>query len=78
MAAGGGAAHAYEQSRIPEVAERPEELVVYGGAGKAARNWDCYHAIVSALKNLPDDEPLLVQSGKPVGVFRTHEYAPGF
>jgi urocanate hydratase len=60
----------------PEVAERPEELVVYGGAGKAARNWDCYHAIVTALKNLADDETLLVQSGKPVGVFRTHEYAP--
>jgi urocanate hydratase len=60
----------------PEVAERPEELVVYGGAGKAARNWECYHAIVTALENLADDETLLVQSGKPVGVFRTHEYAP--
>lgn len=59
-----------------EVAERPEELVVYGGAGKAARNWDCYHAIVAALKDLGNDETLLVQSGKPVGVFRTHEWAP--
>jgi urocanate hydratase len=59
-----------------EVAERPQDLVVYGGTGKAARNWDCYHAIVSSLKNLENDETLLVQSGKPVGVFRTHEYAP--
>ncbi len=60
----------------PEVAERPEDLVVYGGAGKAARNWECYHAIVAALKTLECDETLLVQSGKPVGVFRTHESAP--
>src|SRR5580765_7957026 len=60
----------------PEVAERPEELVVYGGAGKAARNWDCYHAIVATLRRLGDDETLLVQSGKPVGVFRTHPDAP--
>lgn len=60
----------------PEVAERPEELIVYGGSGKAARNWDCYHALVRALKHLDDDETLLVQSGKPVGVFRTHAYAP--
>ncbi len=59
-----------------EVAERPQDLVVYGGTGKAARNWDCYHAIVNALKNLENDETLLVQSGKPVGVFQTHEYAP--
>ncbi len=59
-----------------EVAERPQDLVVYGGTGKAARNWDCYHAIVSALKNLESDETLLVQSGKPVGVFKTHDYAP--
>jgi urocanate hydratase len=59
-----------------EVAERPQDLVVYGGTGKAARNWDCYHAIVSALKSLANDETLLVQSGKPVGVFKTHEYAP--
>jgi len=60
----------------PEVAERPEELVVYGGTGKAARNWECYDAIVRELKNLGDDETLLVQSGKPVGVFRTHPGAP--
>jgi len=59
-----------------EVAERPEELVIYGGTGKAARTWQCYHAIVHSLKNLENDETLLVQSGKPVGVFRTHEYAP--
>ncbi len=60
----------------PEVAERPEDLVVYGGAGKAARNWEAYHAIVATLRRLDDDETLLVQSGKPVGVFRTHEDAP--
>ncbi|MGH9535886.1 MAG: urocanate hydratase [Terriglobales bacterium] len=60
----------------PEVAERPQDLVVYGGSGQAARNWACYHAIVAALSRLKDDETLLVQSGKPVGVFRTHEYAP--
>ncbi|MGI9199695.1 MAG: urocanate hydratase [Woeseiaceae bacterium] len=60
----------------PVVAERPEDLVVYGGIGKAARNWDCFDAIVSALKELNDDETLLVQSGKPVGVFRTHADAP--
>jgi urocanate hydratase len=60
----------------PEVAERPEELIVYGGIGKAARNWECYDAIVATLKRLENDETLLVQSGKPVGVFRTHEHAP--
>jgi len=60
----------------PEVAERPEELVVYGGRGKAARNWACYHAIVSSLRKLGNDETLLVQSGKPVGVLRTHEHCP--
>src|SRR5271155_4347995 len=60
----------------PEVAERPEDLVVYGGTGKAARNWECFHAIVHTLKSLENDETLLVQSGRPVGVFRTHEYAP--
>jgi len=60
----------------PEVAEKPEELIVYGGAGKAARNWDCYHAIVDTLRRLENDETMLVQSGKPVGVFRTHEEAP--
>ena len=59
-----------------EVAERPEDLVVYGGTGKAARNWESYHAIVRALKSLENDETLLMQSGKPVGIFRTHEYAP--
>jgi urocanate hydratase len=60
----------------PEVAEHPEELIVYGGIGKAARNWECYDAIVATLKRLKNDETLLVQSGKPVGVFRTHENAP--
>jgi urocanate hydratase len=60
----------------PEVAEKPEDLVVYGGMGKAARNWDCFHAIVKSLRALEGDETLLVQSGKPVAVFRTHEYAP--
>jgi urocanate hydratase len=59
-----------------EVGERPRDLVVYGGTGKAARNWDCYHAIVRSLKALENDETLLVQSGKPVGVFKTHEYSP--
>ena len=59
-----------------EVGERPEELIIYGGSGKAARNWECYHAIIASLQNLENDETLLVQSGKPVGVFRTHEYAP--
>jgi len=59
-----------------EVGERPEELIIYGGSGKAARNWECYHAIVASLQQLENDETLLVQSGKPVGVFRTHEYAP--
>lgn len=59
-----------------EVAEIPEELVVYGGTGKAARNWECFHAIVKSLQELEPDETLLVQSGKPVGVFRTHERAP--
>jgi urocanate hydratase len=60
----------------PEVAERPAELVVYGGIGKAARNWQCYEQIVAALRSLKDDETLLIQSGKPVGVFRTHADAP--
>lgn len=59
-----------------EVAEKPEDLIVYGGSGKAARNWECYHAIVRTLKELENDETLLVQSGKPVGVFRTHPYSP--
>ena len=60
----------------PEVAENPDELVVYGGRGKAARNWECYDKIVETLRNLEIDETLLVQSGKPVAVFRTHEEAP--
>ena len=60
----------------PDVAERPEDLVVYGGIGRAARNWECFDKIVESLKQLEDDETLLVQSGKPVGVFRTHENAP--
>jgi len=60
----------------PEVAEKPEELIVYGGRGKAARNWQCFYAIVTALRGLENDETLLVQSGKPVGIFRTHPYAP--
>jgi urocanate hydratase len=60
----------------PEVAEKPDDLVVYGGTGKAARNWECFHVMVRSLKDLAADETLLVQSGKPVAVFRTHEYAP--
>lgn len=60
----------------PEVAEKPNDLIVYGGIGKAARNWDAFDAIVESLKNLEDDETLLVQSGKPVGVFKTHKNAP--
>ena len=60
----------------PDVAERPQDLIVYGGTGKAARNWDCYHAIIRTLKRLKNDETLLIQSGKPVGVVRTHDQAP--
>ena len=60
----------------PDVAENPRELVVYGGIGRAARDWDCYDRIVESLKNLNEDETLLVQSGKPVGVFKTHANAP--
>jgi urocanate hydratase len=60
----------------PEVAERPQDLVVYGGSGRAARSWEAYDAIVRTLRRLRNDETLLVQSGKPVGVFRTHEAAP--
>ena len=59
-----------------EVAEKPEELIIYGGSGKAARNWEAYEAIVASLKELEDDETLIVQSGKPVGVFKTHKNAP--
>ncbi|GGB59284.1 urocanate hydratase [Lentibacillus populi] len=60
----------------PEVAENPEELVVYGGIGKAARNWEAFNAIVKTLRNLENDETMLIQSGKPVGVFKTHKHAP--
>lgn len=60
----------------PEVAEKPAELIVYGGTGKAARNWACFDSIVTCLKSLENDETLLVQSGKPVGIFKTHENAP--
>ena len=60
----------------PEVAEAPDELVVYGGTGKAARDWPCFHAIVRALESLENDETLLIQSGKPVGILRTHSMAP--
>jgi urocanate hydratase len=59
-----------------EVAEKPEELIIYGGSGKAARNWEAYDAIVKSLRKLENDETLMIQSGKPVGVFRTHEYSP--
>src|SRR5215475_4645092 len=59
-----------------EVGERPRDLVVYGGTGRAARSWECYHAIIASLRKLESDETLLVRSGKPVAVFRTHEYAP--
>ena len=60
----------------PEVAENPDALVVYGGTGRAARSWEAFDAIVRELRRLADDETLLVQSGKPVAVFRTHEWAP--
>lgn len=60
----------------PDVAEKPDELIVYGGKGKAARNWDSFHAIVNSLRSLENDETLLVQSGKPVAIFRTHSDAP--
>ena len=60
----------------PDVAENPSELVVYGGRGRAARNWEAFDAILRSLKELGNDETLLVQSGKPVGVFRTHRFAP--
>ena len=60
----------------PEVAEHPDQLIVYGGSGRAARSWDAYAAIIKTLQDLNDDETMLVQSGKPVGVMRTHEWAP--
>src|SRR6478736_10079745 len=65
-----------ENNLDPDVAEDPANLVVYGGTGKAARTWDDYHRIVATLKRLADDETLLVQSGRPAGVFRTHAMAP--
>ncbi len=71
-----GALRMLHNNLDPEVAENPEQLVVYGGSGKAARNWACFHAIVNSLKKLENDETLLVQSGKPVGVFKTFEHAP--
>src|SRR5438477_1592928 len=60
----------------PEVAENPDQLIVYGGTGRAARSWEAFEAIVRSLQSLENDETLLVQSGKPVGIFRTHEEAP--
>src|SRR5207253_2456295 len=60
----------------PDVAERPDDLVVYGGTGRAARSWEAFDAIVASLKSLGSDETLVVQSGKPVAVFRTHDQAP--
>ena len=60
----------------PDVAERPDELIVYGGRGKAARNWESYHKIISCLQNLEEDQTLMVQSGKPVGILRSHKHAP--
>src|SRR5258706_16311153 len=60
----------------PEVGERPSDLVVYGGIGRAARNWECFDRIVEVLRRLENDQTLLIQSGKPVGVFRTHTDAP--
>ncbi len=60
----------------PQVAEHPDQLIVYGGSGRAARSWDAFDHIVGSLRDLEDDETLLVQSGKPVGVFRTHSWAP--
>ena len=60
----------------PAVAESPEELIVYGGSGKAARNWECFETILHTLRRLEDDETMLVQSGKPIGVLKTHKDAP--
>jgi urocanate hydratase len=71
-----GAYRMLQNNLDPEVAENPDALVVYGGIGKAARNWDCFEAILRSLRSLKPDETLLIQSGKPVGVFRTHENAP--
>ena len=71
-----GALRMLQNNLDPEVAERPDDLVVYGGTGRAARSWSAFEGIVRSLQGLHDDETLLVQSGKPVGVFRTHEWAP--
>ncbi|MEO0094693.1 MAG: urocanate hydratase [candidate division WOR-3 bacterium] len=71
-----GALRMLQNNLDPDVAERPEELIVYGGSGRAARNWECYKKIVESLKSLENDETLLIQSGKPVGIFKTFEYAP--
>jgi urocanate hydratase len=71
-----GAYRMIQNNLDPQVAENPEELVVYGGMGKAARNWECFDAILESLKNLEPDETLMVQSGKPVGVFKTHTHSP--
>ena len=60
----------------PEVARDPDNLIVYGGTGKAARNWDCYHQIIESLRELENDETLLIQSGKPVGIFQTYNHSP--
>ena len=60
----------------PNVAEKPEELIIYGGTGKAARDWESFNAIVASLKNLENDETLLIQSGKPVGIFKTFPFSP--
>src|ERR1044072_4329955 len=60
----------------PEVAEKPDELIVYGGKGKRARKWESFDAIGRSLQDIENDQPLLIQSGKPVGIFRTHDYAP--
>src|SRR5690348_4441435 len=71
-----GALRMLHNNLDPEVAERPEDLVVYGGIGKAARNWESFDLIVKALQDLEEDETLLVQSGKPVGILPTHKDAP--
>ncbi|MGB9720487.1 MAG: urocanate hydratase [bacterium] len=71
-----GALRMLQNNLDPDVAEKPEELIVYGGSGKAARNWECYKKIVESLKSLENNETLLIQSGKPVGIFETFEYAP--
>ena len=74
---GAEAAYRMIQNNLdPDVAEKPDELIVYGGIGKAARNWEAYDNILESLKSLEDDETLLIQSGKPVGIFRTHSYSP--